>query len=202
MTLAAEENSESEDETSIKNLKIFEPQVERREVDRDAIDTEDWELGIHYGIISIEDFGVSEMVSYSVAYHVTEDFFLALNYGETTAGKTSYETLTDNAEIIPDPRTYTHYSLALGFNILPGEGFMGKNLAFTSAFYILAGLGNTDFAGNSYSTVMLGAGYQVLFNDWLALHVAVKDNFYDTDLLGIAKTVNDLEISTGFTVFF
>jgi len=194
------EEKESDDVT---NISVFEPEVERREVDRDAIDTENWELGIHYGIISIEDFGTSEITSLSAAYHVTEDFFLSLNYGETTAGLSSFERLTGNVQLLTEEqRDYTHYNVALGFNLLPGEGFIGKDLAFTSSFYFLTGLGSTDFAGDNRSTVLIGAGYQVLFNDWLAMHVNLKDNFYDIELLGSPKTANDLEISMGFTVFF
>jgi outer membrane beta-barrel protein len=200
---AAEEESEVRDDESLSNIKVFDPQVERREVDRDAIDTENWEVGMHYGIISIEDFGASEITSFTVAYHVTEDFFVSLNYGSTTAGESSFERLSGNVVLLtPEQREYNHYSFNLGFNLLPGEGFMGKDLAFTSSFYFLTGLGSTEFAGDRRSTVLLGGGYQVLFNDWLAMHVAVKDSFYDIELLGSAKTANDLEISTGFTIFF
>ena len=49
---------------------------------------------------------------------------------------------------------------ALGFNVLPGEGFVGKDLAFTSSFYLITGLGATKFAGDNRATVTLGGGYQ------------------------------------------
>jgi len=200
--VAADDESEADD-NSLSNIKVFDPQVERREVDRDAIDTENWEIGMHYGIISIEDFGASEITSFTAAYHVTEDFFVSLNYGETTAGESSFERLSGDIVLLtPEQREYSHYSFNLGFNLLPGEGFMGRDLAFTSSFYFLTGLGSTEFAGDRRSTVVLGGGYQVLFNDWLAMHVTVKDSFYDIELLGSAKTANDLEISTGFTIFF
>lgn len=202
-TFAAQDEDDSERDTGVSNVRVFDPQVERREVDRDAIDSENWELGVHYGIISIEDFGSTEITSFSAAYHVTEDFFVSLNYGETEAGLSSFERLSGNVVLLTDEqRQYSHYSVALGFNLLPGEGFMGKDLAFTSSFYFLTGLGSTDFAGDTRSTVLLGGGYQVLFNDWLSMHMSLKDHFYDIELLGSAKTANDLEISTGFTIFF
>ncbi|MCW8877635.1 MAG: outer membrane beta-barrel domain-containing protein [Kangiellaceae bacterium] len=195
--------SEPEEEGSISNIKIFDPEVERREIDRDAIDTENWEVGLHYGVISIEDFGSTDIKSLQVSYHVTEDFFVSFNYGVATAGLSSFERLSGNIVLLTDEqREYTHYNIALGFNVLPGEGFLGKDLAFTSSFYFLTGLGSTEFAGDNRSTVTLGAGYQVLFNDWLSVHFGLKDNFYDIELLGSAKTAVDLEISTGFTIFF
>lgn len=197
------EDDTEEQQQSVSNIKVFDPQVERREVDRDAIDTENWELGLHYGIISIEDFGSTNITSFSAAYHVTEDFFLSLNYGEAAAEESSFERLSGDVVLLTDEeREYSHYSISLGFNLLPGEGFIGKDLAFTSSFYFLAGLGSTDFADDTRSTVMLGGGYQVLFNDWFAMHIMLKDHFYDIELLGSSKTANDLEISTGFTIFF
>lgn len=200
---AAELDIDLEEESSTSSADIFDPKVERREVDVDAINTENWELGLHYGLISIEDFGTKEIASLSVSYHVTEDFFLSLNYGESEAGRTSFERLSGDIVLLTDEeRQYTHYTMALGFNLLPGEGFMGRNIAFTSNFYFLAGLGATEFAGDTLSTVMLGGGYQMLFNDWLAMHISLKDYFYDIDIIGTSKTANDIEISTGFTVFF
>jgi len=201
--ISAAEEEKKEEEDGISNIKIFDPQVERREIERDAIDTENWQMGIHYGVISIEDFGTSDIATLSASYHVTEDFFIAANYGESTAGETSFERLSGDVVLLTDEqRQYSHYNIALGFNVLPGEGFIGKDLAFTSSFYLITGLGATKFAGDNRATVTLGGGYQVLFNDWFSVHFQLKDHFYDIELLGDAKTANDLEFSTGFTIFF
>jgi len=183
--------------------RIFDPKVERREIDRDAIDKENWEIGGYYGIISIEDFGSSELVGARIAYHVTEDFFIETSYAKTEAGKTSFENLLGNIQFLPDgKREYINYDVALGFNLLPGEAFVGDELAFSSSMYIVVGLGATKFAGETHSTIMIGGGYRVLFTDWFAMHLTLRDHFYDTELTGVAKTVNDLEITTSFTIFF
>ncbi len=183
--------------------KIFDPRVERREVEREAIDTENWEIGAYYGVISIEDFGSSEIQGARIAYHVTEDFFIETSYGKATAGLTSFERLNGNVVLLTDDqREYAHFNVSLGFNVLPGEGFIGDDLAFTSSLYLLTGLGNTNFAGEQRSTIMVGGGYRVLFTDWLAMHLTLKEHMYDIELLGNAKTAVDLEISTGFTIYF
>lgn len=191
---------QQEEESGLSNIRVFDPQVERREVDRDAIDTENWEIGAYYSIISIEDFGTNDMTGARVSYHVTEDFFITANYGEAEADLTSAEVLT-GISILPGERTYTHYDVSLGFNILPGEGFLGRDIAFTSNFYLLAGLGSTDFAGDNRSTAVVGGGYKVLFNDWFAMHMELRDYIYKIEIVG-SKTASDLEISTGFTIFF
>lgn len=194
---------EVDDDLSSESGGIFNPQVERREVERDAIDTENWEIGAYYGIISVEDFGSSELKGARIAYHVTEDFFIEGSYALTDAGISSFERLNGNVVLLTDEqREYSHFNVSLGFNILPGEGFIGDELAFTSSLYLLTGLGSTDFAGEQRSTLMVGGGYRVLFTDWFAMHLTLKDHFYDIELLGSAKTANDLEISTSFTIFF
>jgi len=182
---------------------IFDPKVERRDVEREAIDTENWELGAYYGLISIEDFGTNELVGARVAYHVTEDFFIEATYAQATAGFSSFERLNGNVVLLTDEqREYSQFNLGLGFNLLPGEGFIGEELAFTSSLYLITALGSTDFAGEQRSTITVGGGYRVLFTDWLAVHLTLKDHLYDIELLGTAKTASDLEISTSITIYF
>jgi len=198
---AAEPDSDKQESSDLGS--IFDPKVERREIEREAIDTENWEIGAYYGIISIEDFGSSEIKGARLAYHVTEDFFIETTYAQTTAGLSSFERLNGNVVLLTDKqRDYSYFNVSLGFNYLPGEGFIGENLAFSSSLYFLTGLGSTDFAGEQRSTIMVGGGYRVLFTDWFAWHLTLRDSFYDIELLGSAKTANDLEITTSFTIFF
>ena len=182
---------------------IINPQVERREVKRATIDTEDFEIGVYGGILSIEDFESHAVYGGRLAYHLTEDFFLEATLGKSRAGKTSYETLSGAAEILTDDeRDYTYYALSAGWNVLPGEVFVGKNHAYNTAFYLVAGIGSTHFAGDDLFTVSGGFGYRVLPTDWMAVHFDVRDNVYDTDLLGSKKIVNNLEAHLGLSIFF
>ncbi len=199
--MASEPDDEDDNSDSIGS--IFDPKVERREVEREAIDTENWEIGPYYGVLSIEDFGTSELVGARIAYHVTEDFFVEASYAQSTAGLSSFERLNGNVVLLTDEqREYTHFNVGLGFNLLPGEGFIGDELAFTSSLYLLTGLGSTDFAAEQRSTIMIGGGYRVLFTDWLATHLTLKQHIYDIELLGSAKTASDMEISTSITIYF
>ena len=63
----------------------------------------------------------------------------------------------------------------------------------TSGFYLLGGIGSVNFAGDQKFTVNFGAGYRVLPTDWLAIHIAVQDRVFDSDLLGETKLTNNLE---------
>ena len=41
----------------------------------------------------------------------------------------------------------------------------------------------------------LGAGYRLLVTDWLAVHLDVRDQMFDSDLLGKDKLTQNLQFS-------
>lgn len=182
---------------------VVRPEIKRREVTEDAIDTEDFELGAWGGIMSIEDFGSNPVYGLRGTYHVTEDIFLEATYGVTRGDETSFERLSGAANILTDSeRDLDYYNLSFGFNVFPGESFVGKRWAFTSAFYLIGGIGSTSFAGDDMLTWNAGFGYKVLLNDWLALRVDARDHIFDLDLLGEKRTTHNLEFSGGLSIFF
>jgi len=182
---------------------VIDPQVERREVKEPDIDREDFEVGAFVGLMSIEDFGSDIVYGARLAYHVTEGFFVEGTVGQSEAGLTSFEILSGGATLIDEnEREFTYYNLNLGYNILPGEGFIGEGRAYNTNFYLIAGLGSTRFAGDDRFTVNFGGGYRFLLSDSIAIHVDFRDHLFDIDLLGEEKTAHNLEGHVGFTVFF
>lgn len=182
---------------------VISPELERRTVTEADIDSEDFEVGAFVGVMSIEDFGSNVVYGARGAYHITEDFFAEATLGSTKAGETSFETLSGGARILTDSqRQLTYYNISLGYNILPGEAFIGKGHAFNSALYLIAGVGSTEFADDSHFTVNFGAGYRFLVTDWIALHVDFRDHIFKSDLLGKDKTTQNLEATTGISFFF
>jgi outer membrane beta-barrel protein len=197
---AAEEEAEDTDSTP---PRVIEPNVARRKIKTPKIDNENWEIGAGFGFVSIEDFGTNPAYAGQVTYHVTEDFFFRADVGQTTAGKTSFETLGGDIELLTgNQRRFTYYSLSLGYNFLPGEVYLGRNLAMNSGFYVMGGIGSVKFAGDNRLTINLGAGYRVLPTDWLAIHLGVQDRVFDSDLLGETKVTNNIEMLLSTTVFF
>src|SRR5262245_50607296 len=143
---AAEEAAEDADSTP---PRVIEPNVARRKIKTPKIDNENWELGAGMGFLSIEDFGTNQTYAAQISYHVTEDFFFRGDLGQSTAGRTSFETLGGNIELLTgDERRFTYYSLSLGYNFLPGEVFLGRKTAMNSGFYTLVGIGSVDFGGD------------------------------------------------------
>ncbi len=182
---------------------VIDPEVERREIKEPAIDREDFELGAFAGIMSIEDFGTNLVYGVRLAYHLTEGFFVEGTVGQSDGGLTSFEILSGGARLISDDeRTLTYYNLNLGYNILPGEVFLGEGRAYNTQLYLIAGLGSTTFAGDDRFTVNFGAGYRFLLNDSMAIHADFRDHLFDIDLFGEEKTAHNLEATVGFTMFF
>jgi len=182
---------------------VVHPDIERREIPRAAIDTEDFELGPYAGIISIQDFNSEVVYGLRGAWHVTEDFFFEANYGVSEADLTSYEKLSGGAPLFSDDeRDYSYYNLSLGWNALPGEVFVFDKYAFKSDFYFIGGAGNTEFLGDNWFTVTLGAGYRLLLNDSIAWRLDIRDHIYDREVFGAEETTNNIEWSTGLTIYF
>ncbi len=181
---------------------VISPEVERRPVSKPKIDSEDFEISGFVGLLSVEDFGSNTVYGARIAYHVTEALFLEGTYGQTgDVDQTSVEVL-DNIDLLGSDRKYSYYDLSLGWNVFPGEVFIGRNHAFNSALYLVGGAGNTSFAGDDIFTLTFGAGYRVLATDSIALHFDVRNHVFDNDITGEDKTTNNIEFDLGLSWFF
>ena len=178
------------------------PEEERRKVRVNALDKENFELGGFGGVMNVEDFGSNPVYGARFAYHVTEGLFVEGIYAQTELGLTSFEELSGGALLFPeDERDLTYYNVSVGWNIFPGEAFVGK-WAFRGSLYVVAGVGSTELGDDSLFTVSGGFGYRLAMTDWLALHADVRNYVYETDLLGEAELKNNVEFSGGLTIFF
>ena len=182
-------------------LVVREP--ERREVKVNDIDSENFEIGGYAGILDVQDFGSNAVYGVRAAYHITEDFFLEGVYGRSELGKTSFEKLSGNVQLLSnDDRQFSYYNLSVGYNVLPGEAFVGRKYAFRGGLYLIAGAGSSDFAGDQRFTISGGFGYRIAATDWMSLRIDVRDHVFQSDLLGSNETLNNLEFTGGMTIFF
>ena len=179
------------------------PQIDRRNVKSPRIDAENFEMGAFVGTIAIEDFGSSMTYGARAAYHFTEDLFAEATVGTAKAGRTSYEDLSGSVELLTDSeRQFTYYDLSVGWNALPGEVFLGGRRAMPSSVYLSLGAGSTRFAGDDNFTLIAGAGLRLLVTDSIAAHLGVRDQMFESDLLGSKKLTQNLQFTLGLTAFF
>ncbi|MDE2304448.1 MAG: outer membrane beta-barrel domain-containing protein [Gammaproteobacteria bacterium] len=182
---------------------VIEPQVPRREVKTPKIKASDFELGAYFGALSIQDFGTNPLYGARLAYHVTEDVFLEGYLGRSTAGTTSLQDVFPNITVLSNSgKHFTYYDMDLGYNVLPGEWYLGPGHAFNTDLYTTLGMGDVKFADKDHFALNFGAGLRILVTDWLAMHMDVRDHVFETDLTGRTKNVHNIEGTLGVTVFY
>ncbi len=181
---------------------LIEPDVEPIVIKEALIDSENFEVGVFFGSINIEDFESSLLYGARIAYHLSEDIFFEANYAVADAGETSAEQLGQVQILTNDQRDYTFYNVNVAYNILPGQAYFARRYTFNTNFYLITGLGATEFADDNRLTINYGAGYQVLLNDAFAWHVSARQHLYKIDLLGDEKISVNTEVSTGISIFF
>lgn len=182
---------------------VISPEVERRQVSQPKIDSENFEVGGFAGLLSVEDFGSTTLYGVRARYHITEGLFAEGTYATSSRlDLTSAEVLA-GFDLLGQDRKYQYYDVSVGYNLLPGETFIGKNWAFNSALYVVAGAGQTSLGVDDYFTMTFGAGYQVLATDWLALDFGVRDHLFDLEFTtGEKKSTHNIELTMGVSYFF
>jgi outer membrane beta-barrel protein len=182
---------------------IVDPQVKRREVRVPKIKAKDFEVGAYFGALSIQDFGVNPVYGVRAAYHVSEDLFVEGYVARSKGGTTSLEDEFPEVTVVSNAgRYFTYYDLDLGYNVLPGEIFLGRGRAFNSQLYVTVGMGDVKFAEQDHFALNFGVGERIVITDWLALHLDVRDHIFETDLTGRTKNVDNIEATLGLTTFF
>ncbi|MFL0811052.1 MAG: outer membrane beta-barrel domain-containing protein [Agarilytica sp.] len=181
---------------------VIQPDLKRRKIKEDQIDTENFELGAYAGVMSVEDFGSNNTTGYRLAYHISEDWFLEGAYGETVTGESTAESLFGIGVIEEDARVLEYTNVSLGVNLFPGEIFLGKNYAFNSHIFIILGIGDTSFGGDEFFTYNFGGGFRLLITDWLAYRLDFRNHVFTHNLLGEEKSIQNLETNMGLSIFF
>jgi len=179
---------------------VIDPDVERRAINAAAIDTENFELTGFVGLMSVEDFETGLVYGARLAYHINEALFAEATIGQTDVGESSAEKL-GNAKFFDD-RTLTYYDASLGWNLLPGESFLGANRAYNSTFYVIGGAGSTDFADDSNFTINLGFGFKILPTDYLAIRIEARSYMFDTEVNADDKTLANMQGTLNISWFF
>ena len=182
---------------------LIEPEVERNEIIEAKIDDEDFEIGFFGGLYSTEDFGTNSLIGARLAYHITEDYFVEFSGGETETQKSSAEELfAFEFSELQDDRTLRYYNVSFGYNILPGETFISSGWAFYTAFYVVGGVGTTQFASENLFTINFGFGFRFIATDWMAFHVDVRDHIYELDVIKEDDSTHNIAMHGGITFFF
>lgn len=181
---------------------VIQPQVQRREIKRPEYPSNDFSITAFGGFYSVENFGTSSVSGVRLGYHITEDFFAEGTYGRTTLSDEAYRVGRPGG-ILPQPTApLTYYNVVVGYNLLTGEAFFGRNLAKATQGYVVLGAGSTKYANQTWQTVTTGFGLRLIVKNWFALQADVRDHVFSNDLLGTRKSTHNPEITAGLTLIF
>lgn len=186
------------------NPQVIEPQVVRRDVKLPKFPSNDIEFGILGGTYATQNFGTTSLTGARLGYHITEDFFVSAQYGETKVTDRDFaKVIPGGGGILPNRvEKLTFYNISLGYNVISGEAFFGKNWAFPLQGYVAAGTGSTDFAGQKKQTINYGFGLRLYLHDRFGVQADVRQHRFSLDLLGERVNTTNLEVNVGLTVYF
>lgn len=201
---AADEKDTKADKPA--NEQVIVPQVDRRDVKVPKIPSNDFEFGLFAGTYATQNFGSNTVSGVRVGYHVTEDFFVEGVYGQTKVSDAAFRQILPGGIFISAEEKLKYYNVSIGYNVLPGEVFIGRSWAKTSALYIIGGIGNTSlrigFDDQRKQTRNFGFGARVFLTDWAAFQVDMRRHSFELDLLGKSQRTQNLEMTLGATFFF
>jgi outer membrane beta-barrel protein len=198
---AADETESEEDAEEQSSL--VQPQIERIEFDESKIDADDFEFTVFTGMLSIEDFGVNTISGFKLAYHVNESFFVQAEVGESDAGETSFEVLNGGAPLLSDDeRALEYYQFNVGYNLFPGEAFLTDETTLNNTFYLIAGIGDTEFAGDDRYTINYGFGYRLIFWDYMAFTADLRDYVFYMDVFGEEEETHNIAYTFALSLYF
>ena len=178
------------------------PEVDRRDISLPRFPSNDFEIGTFVGTYATQNFGSSVVGGLRLGYHITEDFFVEGVYAQTKVSDSSFRQVLPGGVFPDEKEKLSYYNLSVGYNVLPGEVFIGGKRAKPSAFYLIGGVGSTKFDQQRRPTYNLGAGLRVFLTDHVALQVDARDHIFSLDLLGKRQSTQNLEFTAGITAFF
>jgi outer membrane beta-barrel protein len=178
------------------------PQVERRDVSLPRFPSKDIEVGAFLGTYATESFGASAVVGLRFGYHFTEDMFMEATLAQTKVSDDTFRQVLPGGVFGGNSQTLKYVNLSTGFNVLPGEVFLGSRRAKATAVYLIGGVGSTHFNEQRRQTLNFGLGMRVLLAERWAVRVDMRDHVFSLDLLGKRQSTQNLEFSAGVSRYF
>lgn len=178
------------------------PQVDPREVEVPHIPSRDFEVGLFAGSYAAQNFGTSAVKGLRLGYALTEDFFVQANFAQSHVSDANYRAVLPGGLFAQERVKLTYYNVSMGYNVLPGEVFIGSRRAKPAALYLVAGVGSTRFDDRSRQTINYGAGFRVHVCDWAALQLDARSHNFSMDILGRQQSTRNIEFTAGVTFIF
>ena len=181
---------------------VIQPQVERREIRLPRFPSKDIEVGLFAGTYSTENFGSSAVAGLRLGYHLSEDVVVQATLAQTKVSDENFRQILPGGVFTDPKEKLSYYNISAGYNVLPGEVFIGSNRAKATAIYLIGGVGSTRFIEQRRHTFNFGLGVRLMLADRWSMQVDMRDHVYSIDLLGRRQTTQNLELTSGLSYYF
>jgi outer membrane beta-barrel protein len=179
------------------NEQVVVPQVQRRDVRLPQFPSRDWEVGAMVGTYAAQNFGASLLYGVRLGYHITEDVFVEAALAQTSVSDSSFRQILPGGVFTDETESLSYFNLSAGYNLLPGEVFLGRNRAYASQIFLIGGVGSTRFVDQRRQTFNFGLGTRVYLSNRFSVRVDMRNHVYPLDLLGRRQNTQNLELTAG-----
>jgi outer membrane beta-barrel protein len=179
------------------NEQVVVPQVDRRDVRLPRFPSRDWEVGALVGTYATQNFGSSVVYGLRVGYHITEDVFVEGTLAQTSVSDETFRQILPGGVFVDQKESLSYFNLSAGYNVLPGEVFLGRNRAYASQIFVIGGVGSTRFVDQRKQSFNFGLGARVYLNNRASIRVDMRNHVYPLDLLGRRQNTQNLELTAG-----
>lgn len=185
-----------------KSDQVVVPEVDQRDISVPKFPSNDFEIGAFAGTYATQNFGTSAVGGVRLGYHITEDFFVEGVYAQTKVSDAAFRQILPGGVFPDEKEKLSYYNVSIGYNVLPGEVFIGAKRAKPSQLYLIGGVGSTKFDQQRRPTYNVGFGFRVFLIDAVALQLDMRDHIYSVDLLGKRQSTQNLELTGGLAFYF
>ena len=181
---------------------IIEPEKKPVEAKAAEIDTERFEIGLHLGVLNVEDFNANLSTGLSFTWRLMDGVLAELRYTQATTERATFEELADQDFLADSDRKFSAIEVLGGYRVLNGRSFFGRSAKIDSELYLLGGLGQASFAGNDSVSFVFGASYRTVFTDFITVNVDIRDHMFNREFIGDDKLTQNIEFSLGVNYLF
>lgn len=183
-------------------LRVVEPDKKTDDAHAAILDTERYEVGAYTGFLSVEDFNTNPVLGVSVIYHLNSKWYAQFNYGSSSVSRATFEDVVGGDFLAESDRDFNYATITAAWQVMHGRSYFGTSGKYNSGFYLLGGVGNVEFAGNSGSSLVLGASYRLIRTDWLSLNIDYRNHIFKREFIGDDKQTFNNELVLGVNYFF
>ena len=173
------------------------PEVDRRDVRScRSIPSNDFEIGLFVGTYATENFG-SSLVGRRASSATTSPKTSSSRppTRQTKVSDEAFRQILPGGMFADETEKLSYYNLSAGYNVLPGEVFIGSNRAMASQLYLIAGVGSTKLRRPEPADLQRRLRLRVFLTDRSRCSVDMRDHIFSLDILGKRQSTQNLELT-------